>query len=113
MLVGGSRAKIKPRERAQQIVDHSHDEVVLDDLVTQNIETVITDIMGVTDRFKIKSIVNKMHSTDIAVIREWLSDNTPSIETAVEMQCAQCNTSYRAMLPITESFFRPQVSRTM
>jgi hypothetical protein len=107
MLVGGSRAKIKPRERARQIVDHSHDEVVLDDLVTQNIETVIVDIMGVNDRFKIKNIVNKMHSTDIAVIREWLSNHTPSIETTIEIQCAHCNESYRTMLPITESFFRP------
>jgi hypothetical protein len=113
MVVGGSRAKIKPRERAQQFVDHSRDEIALDDLVTQNIETVIVDIMGVTDRFKIKSIVNKMHSTDIAVIREWLSENTPSIETMVEIQCAACNEAYRAMLPITESFFRPQITRTV
>lgn len=113
MLVGGSRAKIKPRERAQQIIDHSHDEIVIDDLVTQNIETVIVDIMGCTDRMKIRNIVNKMQSTDIAVIREWLSDNTPSIETMIEIQCGSCNETYRAMLPITESFFRPQVSREL
>jgi hypothetical protein len=113
ILVGGSRARIKPRDRAQIPVDHSRDEIALDDLVTQNIETVVVDIMGSTDRLKIRSIVNKMHSTDLAVIREWLTDNTPSIETMVELQCASCNETYRAMLPITESFFRPQVPRTV
>ena len=113
MLVGGSRARIKPRDRAQMPVNHNNDAIVLDDLVTQNLETVIVDIMGVTDRFKIQSIVNKMHSTDIAVIREWLADNTPSLETMVELQCASCNEAYRAMLPITESFFRPQVPRAV
>jgi hypothetical protein len=113
ILGGSSRARIKPRDRVMQQVDHSHDEVALDDIVTQNIETVIVDIMGVTDRFKIKSIVNKMQSTDLAVIREWLSEHTPSIETMIEMQCAGCGETHRAMLPITESFFRPQVSRAM
>jgi len=112
-IIGGSnRAKIKPRDRVPQI-DRSREEVTLDDIVTQNIEVVIVDIMGNTDRFKIKSIVNKMHSTDLAVIREWLQEHTPSIETMIEMQCANCGETHRAMLPITESFFRPQVSRAM
>ena len=112
-IIGGSaRARVKPRDRMQQ-VDTSGMEVALDDVVTQNIETVIVDIMGVTDRFKIKSIVNKMHSSDVAVIREWLTDNSPSMETMVEMQCNSCGETHRAMLPITESFFRPQVSRAL
>ena len=112
IIGGSSRARIKPRDRMPP-VDHSHDEVMLDDIVTQNIETVIVDIMGSTDRFKIKSIVGKMHSTDIAIIREWLTEHTPSIETMVEMQCASCGETSRAMLPITESFFRPQVPRAV
>jgi hypothetical protein len=112
VMGGTSRARIKPRDRISSI-DRSHDEVVLDDVVTQNIETVIVDIMGSVDRFKIKSIVSKMHSTDIAVIREWLTDHTPGIETMIEMQCANCGETHRAMLPITESFFRPQVPRAM
>jgi hypothetical protein len=111
-IIGGSRAKIKPRDRIQQ-TDQSKDDIVLDDIVTQNIETVITDIMGVADRFKIKNVVDKMHSTDIATIRDWLSKHTPSIETVVEVQCANCGETHNIMLPITESFFRPQISRTM
>jgi hypothetical protein len=107
-----SRARIRPRG-PQQPVDRSHEEITLDDIVTQNIETVIVDIMGSTDRFKIRSIVSKMHSTDLAVIREWLQEHTPSIETMVEMQCANCGETHRAMLPITESFFRPAVPRAM
>jgi hypothetical protein len=112
-IIGGSnRARIRPRDRAQQI-DRGREEITLDDVVTQNIETVIVDIMGSTDRFKIRSIVGKMHSTDIAVIREWLTEHTPSIETMVEMQCSNCGETHRAMLPITESFFRPQIPRAM
>jgi hypothetical protein len=115
ILSGGSRARIKRKDRmpAQMQTDGAREEIALDDTLTQNIETVIVDIMGVTDRFKIQSIVSKMHSSDVAVIREWLAEFTPSIETMTELQCASCNESYRAMLPITESFFRPQVPRAV
>ncbi|MCK9557747.1 MAG: hypothetical protein M0R50_06870 [Candidatus Cloacimonetes bacterium] len=113
IIGGASRAKIKPRDRIAATANHNRDEIALDDIVTQNIETVIVDIMGVTDRFKIRNIVSKMHSTDLAVIREWLQEHTPSIETMIEIQCANCGETHSAMLPITESFFRPQVPRSM
>lgn len=106
VINGASRVKIKTRNKTQQPQQRS-DDITIDDVVTQNIETVIADVNGCTDRFKIRSIVNKMQSTDIAVIREWLTDHTPSLETMVELTCPGCGEAYSAMLPITESFFRP------
>lgn len=113
MATGGSRVRVKPRERSVQPIQESRDNIPIDDAISQNIETVIADVMGVTDRFKIRSFVEKMHSSDIATVRDWLTDNTPGIETMIDLQCAQCGETHRAMLPITESFFRPQNVRTV
>jgi hypothetical protein len=44
----------------------------------------------------------------LAIIREWLRLNSPGIDTQVDLNCADCGQEFRVMLPITESFFRPQ-----
>ena len=113
LAMGGSnRVKIQPREhrgRGLPPQRQSADQVItIDDTLTKNIETLIVDVMGVADRFKIKDFVEKMHSSDIAVIRDWLADNSPGIETNVKLACKTCGEEYLAMLPITASFFRPQ-----
>ena len=116
IATGGSRIRVKPRERriqTQTQPQESRDNIPIDDAISQNIETVIADVMGVRDRFKIKTFVDKMHSSDIATVRDWLTENTPGIETMIDLQCPQCNETHRAMLPITESFFRPQNIRTV
>lgn len=85
--------------------------IPLDDTITQNLSRLIVDIMGdVSDRFKIEQFVNKLHSADLATIREWLADNTPGIETQVTLEDSESGDEFRIMLPITESFFRPQVA---
>lgn len=106
----GTRARIRQQmsEPRSQV-----ESVTLDDTIMQNLETIIVDVMGIADRFKIRQFVEKLHSTDLAVIREWLRDNSPGIDTQVDLNCAECSQEFRVMLPITESFFRPQDARTM
>jgi hypothetical protein len=106
------RAKVRKRQRTQPQVDHG-EHIDLDDTLMRNLETIVMSVCGVRDKFKIKSFVEKLQSSDLAVIREWLRDNSPGIDTQIELNCASCGTPFKVMLPITEAFFRPQISRPM
>jgi len=113
----GGRARVRRRQRPQPQQREQHEvqtgHVDLDDSLMKNLETIVVDVMGVGDRFKVRDFVGKLHSTDLAVIREWLRDNSPGIDTQVELNCGECGQEFRVMLPITEAFFRPQVGRRL
>lgn len=83
----------------------------LDETITDSLERVIVDVMGVTDRLSIKDFVQRMHALDTATIREWLKDNTPSMDSSIIVTCPQCSHEFTAELPISETFFRPSKSR--
>lgn len=114
---GGIRSKSVAKQRAeeaaalrQSAVDprqQQHQNVVLDNALDDNLDRVIVNVMGVEDRFKIRALVQKMHASDTATIREWLRDNTPGIENTVEIVCPDCSNEFKVELPITENFFRP------
>ena len=111
--VGGSgHARIIPRKKGGRpgVQQRPNDDnIALDDTLTKNIETVIVNIMdSVTDKTKIRQFVDRLHSSDLATIREWLTNNTPGIMTQVEVTCPECANEFRVMLPITEGFFRPE-----
>ncbi len=92
-----------PFARARQKTDVIKE---LDDSITENIERTILHVMGVENPGKIKEFVAKMHSTDSAAIREWLKENSPSIDTSIDIACQSCNHEMSIELPITDSFFR-------
>lgn len=79
----------------------------LDDSVSENMNKIIVSVMGVTDTFSIRQIVDKLHATDTAAIREWMKENTPGIDNTVTVECPECGQDFTVELPITESFFRP------
>jgi hypothetical protein len=90
---------------------NAHAEPTIDDTLTENLQMVIDNVMGVKDRMKINALVNRMHATDTAAIREWLRENSPGIETTITMGCPECGQEFMTELPITESFFRPTQKR--
>lgn len=86
--------------------------VVIDDSLTENLNLVITDWMGeVNDPVKIKSLVERLHSSDTAEIREFLRKYSPGIDTMITVTCPNCGTEFKTELPITENFFRPTQRR--
>jgi hypothetical protein len=99
---GGIRSKM-----SQTIQQQQQQQVVLDSTLDENLEKTIVSVMGVTDRFKIRNLVQKLHAQDTATIREWLKENTPGIDTTVELVCPECGEEFTVGLPITEGFFRP------
>ncbi len=82
----------------------------LDDTISQNLEKIIVNIMGVGDIFTVRSFIDKMHAQDTAAVREWLRENTPGIDNTVTVTCPECSNEFTVELPITESFFRPAKS---
>lgn len=78
--------------------------------ITENLERIIVSVMGVSDPYTISKFVSQLHAHDTAYIREWLKDNTPGINSRVDMLCKKCSAKFTIELPLTESFFRPAKS---
>tara|TARA_R110000751_G_scaffold60240_1_gene125883 strand:- start:5070 stop:6170 length:1101 start_codon:yes stop_codon:yes gene_type:complete len=83
----------------------------LDDAITDNLEKIIVNVMGVDNPFTIRSFIDKLHATDTSTIREWLRNHTPGIDTTVTLGCPDCEGEFTVELPISESFFRPSNTR--
>ena len=82
----------------------------VDDSLTENLEKLIVNVMGVADPIMIRQFISKMHAQDTATVREWLKDNTPGIDTTITVTCPECSGDFTVELPITEGFFRPSKS---
>jgi hypothetical protein len=85
----------------------------LDETIEQNLNMVLTSVMGVTDQFKIAAVIKRLHARDTATIRETLRDVAPGLDTQITIKCPDCSTEINIDLPITESFFRPKDSGGM
>ncbi len=88
--------------------------VVIDETLTENLNLVIKgfgfdgDAKGaVGDPVQIKHLVDRLHARDTATIREFLKEKSPGIDTEIEIDCPECDHTFRTNLPITEGFFRP------
>lgn len=104
---GGVRNRMAARNRSLDPRQQRDQMQTLDETISDNMEKIIVSIMGVQDPFAIRSLIEKLHSQDTAAIREWMRENTPGIDTTVEIECPNCTNSFVIELPITESFFRP------
>lgn len=84
----------------------------LDETLEDHLNMLIVNVMGSEDKNKIRTLVGKLHATDTATIREFLKENTPGIDTTIEVHCDHCGNDMKMELPITESFFRPTIPRS-
>lgn len=80
----------------------------LDETLENNINRLIVEAMGSTDRDKIKELVSKFHGTDTAAIMDFIRDSSPGIDTMIETDCPHCKEVIAVPLPITDTFFRPK-----
>lgn len=101
---------IKTRGR-NPFENRQQDTQTVDDSLTENLEKLIVDVMGVQDPLMMRQFISKMHAQDTATVREWLKDNTPGIDTTITVTCPECASEFTIELPITEGFFRPTKSR--
>lgn len=78
------------------------------DTMLDNLHRVITNVMGVNNPMQIRAFVEKMHQRDSAAIREWLRVHTPGMNPIITLTDPTSGQGFKAVLPITESFFRPK-----
>lgn len=103
----------KFNKRLHGMTNRKERSVVIDESVTENIALIIVAFGSegaegeARDPMKIKTLVDKLHSRDTATIRQFLRENSPGIDTQIEVTCPDCGNQYITDLPITESFFRP------
>lgn len=83
----------------------------IDDTLERNINRLIVEAGGETDRRKIRMLVDKLSSADISEIMDFLRLNTPSIDTSIEADCPSCGSVITTQLPITDQFFRSKKRR--
>lgn len=108
-----NRVKFNKRVRSGLVTQQQRNQIAIDEAVTENLNLIIVGFGAegstgeTSDKSKIKSLVEKMHSSDTAEIRQFLRNNSPGIDTTIEVECPECGHEYKAELPITESFFRP------
>jgi len=90
-------------------------QVTIDQTITDNLALVVEAFGGeglkdeVRDKPRLRGLFDsdKVHARDTAAIREFLRENSPGIDTMIQMQCPECGNEMTTELPITESFFRP------
>ncbi len=106
-----SRVSVRNRKGMRPTAAAKMDDIEIDNTVTENLGRMIVKIMGQkVDRYETEAFVNKLHSSDTAVIRQWLKDNSPGIDPTVTLTDQETGQEFQVMLPITESFFRPKES---
>lgn len=102
--------RARPKRRLENTVDGL--EVKSDDDIDIILKKSIVDVNGDTDKFKIAKFIDKLHSKDLSVINEVISDNQPGIDTTIMVQCSHCGEQIGPVaLPITDKFFRTASSR--
>jgi len=103
----GFRQTARSKSRVARSKERKVSEETLDKTIEENLKLAIVEAMGDNDPRKIDALIERMHSKDTSVIREFLRANTPGIDTMIEVQCPDCGNAMTIDLPITESFFRP------
>jgi hypothetical protein len=104
-----NKAKFKKRSQVQPTTKQrpGAKQVTIDESITENLNLVISDFMGIPDKARIAAVLEKLQSTDTATIREFLREKAPGIDTSIAVQCPECSAEFNTELPMTESFFRP------
>jgi hypothetical protein len=107
------QAMINTRKTTKKIQGPNRQVESIDDTLEESLNMLVMEAMGSADRSKIKDLIShRMHASDTATIREFLRTASPSIDTTITIKCISCSNEMRMELPITESFFRPTVSRS-
>lgn len=103
----GGRVKSRKSRQAVDPRQQQSENVSIDNALDDQMDKIIVSFMGVQDRIEIRKLIQNMKGRDTATIREWLRDNTPGIDSTVEVTCPSCEQESTVELPITEAFFRP------
>jgi len=101
---GNVRNRGRRGQAPQSGVDEQQSQA--DMLLDGSVEKTIVSVNGNREPALIQQIVSRLHSRDNAAIRDFLMENTPGIDTTVNVTCPECSNEAMMELPITDGFFR-------
>lgn len=96
------RGRAPKREQSPQEQGQSQADMLLEG----SLERTIVSVNGNSDPNLVQRIVARLHSRDNAAIRDFMMENTPGIDTTVNVTCPECGEEAIMELPITAGFFR-------
>lgn len=88
--------------RGQQSQQNDQMTSILDDSIVKS----IVHVNGNKDPITISNFISKLHSADHSIIKEFLKDKTPSMDTSLDITCPECGNEASTALPITAGFFQ-------
>jgi hypothetical protein len=98
----------RPKSQQQDDSPRPTRQTIIDQTLEENLNLLIINANGVTDRHAIAQLVTGMHGRDTATIRGVIRDEAPGLDTEIYVTCPECGTDIEMELPITDSFFRPK-----
>jgi hypothetical protein len=103
-LIGPSNARVNSKKFKDVQAVQS-----INDVVEKNLATAIVEVMGSDNRDKINKLIQRLHSSDTAAIRDAIDEFSPGVDTTITCNCNKCDNEMKVSLPISESFFRRTV----
>jgi hypothetical protein len=111
-FIKGAMAKSTAQSTSEKIQEKlqksdNAENVIIDQTIEQNLFLLIENVNGNNDKGMIKQFISRLHSTDYRLLRKWISQDAPGIDTEILVSCPSCEHQMRMDLPVTDKFFRP------
>jgi hypothetical protein len=97
-----SSVRTKNKRGQSEGGDSDLTESILDDSILRS----VVHVNGNTEPLVISEFIGKLSAADHSVIKTFLKDKTPSMDTSVEIECPVCGNVAMVSLPITAGFFQ-------
>lgn len=105
------RGNVSVRNKNKTVIRNQQQnlEKIYEDNMRSQIVALTINGQRYDDKFKINSIINKMHQRDAAAISTFLEKVSPGIDTTLDVVCVNedCKHEFGISLPFNENFFRP------
>lgn len=108
-LVNNNSVRTKNKKNSGSSDSAGMADSILDDAILRS----IVHVNGNVEPMVISEFIGRLSAADHSVIKAFLKDKTPSMDTSVEITCPECGNVATIALPITAGFFQSVDERTV
>jgi hypothetical protein len=81
----------------------------LNSAITDNLKRIVVALNGIEDRNQVETFLEKMPAADARFLRKAVAQLTPTTKMLLDFDCSSCNHSDELEVPITATFFWPDI----
>lgn len=81
----------------------------LNSAITDNLKRVVVALNGIEDRNQIETFLEKMPASDARFLRKAVAQLTPTTKMLLDFDCSSCSHNDELEVPITATFFWPDI----